>query len=133
MIACFFGCRFSIVCFCGGLFLCVFSTLPSTFPFPLAVLYIFRFRLPEQDFECWDSLKSTCLSIYFYKPRMIKTTVIGGFCFDSSSNFCFFKDTNRNLGHLDHLLGQYREYNKEQTEAIATVSNFQFIFLNLFC
>ncbi|OXB65624.1 hypothetical protein ASZ78_011509 [Callipepla squamata] len=31
------------------------------------------------------------------------------------------KDTNRNLRHVDHLLGQYREYNKEQTEAIATL------------
>ncbi|XP_021258181.1 centrosomal protein of 128 kDa isoform X2 [Numida meleagris] len=29
------------------------------------------------------------------------------------------QDTNRNLRHVDHLLGQYREYNKEQTEAIA--------------
>ncbi|NXG91531.1 CE128 protein, partial [Stercorarius parasiticus] len=31
------------------------------------------------------------------------------------------QDTNRNLRHVDHLLGQYREYNKEQTEAIATL------------
>nr|XP_013796073.1 PREDICTED: centrosomal protein of 128 kDa [Apteryx mantelli mantelli] len=31
------------------------------------------------------------------------------------------KDTNRNLRHVDHMLGQYREYNKEQTEAIATL------------
>ncbi|NXH22843.1 CE128 protein, partial [Bucco capensis] len=31
------------------------------------------------------------------------------------------KDTNRNLRHVDHLLGQYREYNKEQTEEIATL------------
>ncbi|XP_015720701.1 centrosomal protein of 128 kDa isoform X3 [Coturnix japonica] len=31
------------------------------------------------------------------------------------------QDTNRNLKHVDHLLGQYREYNKEQTEAIATL------------
>uniref|UniRef100_A0A8C0ZH85 Centrosomal protein 128 n=1 Tax=Cyanistes caeruleus TaxID=156563 RepID=A0A8C0ZH85_CYACU len=32
-----------------------------------------------------------------------------------------FKDTNRNLRHVDHLLGQYREYNKEQTKAITTL------------
>ncbi|XP_027493433.1 centrosomal protein of 128 kDa isoform X3 [Corapipo altera] len=31
------------------------------------------------------------------------------------------QDTNRNLRHVDHLLGQYREYNKEQTEAITTL------------
>ncbi|XP_062492209.1 centrosomal protein of 128 kDa isoform X5 [Pezoporus occidentalis] len=31
------------------------------------------------------------------------------------------QDTNRNLRHVDHLLGQYREYNKEQTEVIATL------------
>ncbi|XP_075359480.1 centrosomal protein of 128 kDa isoform X2 [Mycteria americana] len=31
------------------------------------------------------------------------------------------QDTNRNLRHVDRLLGQYREYNKEQTEAIATL------------
>ncbi|XP_064316577.1 centrosomal protein of 128 kDa isoform X2 [Phalacrocorax carbo] len=31
------------------------------------------------------------------------------------------QDTNRNLRHVDHLLGQYREYNKEQTKAIATL------------
>ncbi|XP_068802806.1 centrosomal protein of 128 kDa isoform X3 [Struthio camelus] len=31
------------------------------------------------------------------------------------------QDTNRNLRHVDHMLGQYREYNKEQTEAIATL------------
>ncbi|XP_065492448.1 centrosomal protein of 128 kDa [Caloenas nicobarica] len=31
------------------------------------------------------------------------------------------QDTNRNLKHVDHLLGQYREYNKEQTQAIATL------------
>ncbi|XP_050753567.1 centrosomal protein of 128 kDa [Gymnogyps californianus] len=31
------------------------------------------------------------------------------------------QDTNRNLRHVDHLLGQYREYNKEQNEAIATL------------
>ncbi|NXG74162.1 CE128 protein, partial [Baryphthengus martii] len=31
------------------------------------------------------------------------------------------QDTNRNLRHVDHLLGQYREYNKEQTEEIATL------------
>ncbi|KAM6132980.1 centrosomal protein of 128 kDa [Phoenicopterus ruber ruber] len=31
------------------------------------------------------------------------------------------QDTDRNLRHVDHLLGQYREYNKEQTEAIATL------------
>ncbi|XP_074004507.1 centrosomal protein of 128 kDa [Numenius arquata] len=31
------------------------------------------------------------------------------------------QDTNRNLRHVDHLLGQYREHNKEQTEAIATL------------
>ncbi|XP_076201335.1 centrosomal protein of 128 kDa isoform X1 [Aptenodytes patagonicus] len=31
------------------------------------------------------------------------------------------QDTNRNLRYVDHLLGQYREYNKEQTEAIATL------------
>uniref|UniRef100_A0A8B9RUR9 Centrosomal protein 128 n=1 Tax=Accipiter nisus TaxID=211598 RepID=A0A8B9RUR9_9AVES len=45
----------------------------------------------------------------------------GGFCFDFSSSNFFLKDTNRNLRHVDHLLGQYREYNKEQTEAIATL------------
>ncbi|NWH73517.1 CE128 protein, partial [Piaya cayana] len=33
------------------------------------------------------------------------------------------QDTNRNLRHVDHLLGQYREYNKEQTEAIATLKD----------
>ncbi|KAM7025283.1 centrosomal protein of 128 kDa isoform 3-T5 [Acridotheres tristis] len=31
------------------------------------------------------------------------------------------QDTNRNLRHVDHLLGQYREYNKEQTKAITTL------------
>ncbi|XP_064007161.1 centrosomal protein of 128 kDa isoform X2 [Pogoniulus pusillus] len=31
------------------------------------------------------------------------------------------QDTNRNLRHVDHLLGQYREYNKEQTEEIANL------------
>ncbi|XP_054018196.1 centrosomal protein of 128 kDa [Dryobates pubescens] len=31
------------------------------------------------------------------------------------------QDTNRNLRHVDHLLGQYREHNKEQTEEIATL------------
>ncbi|NXA31715.1 CE128 protein, partial [Eudromia elegans] len=31
------------------------------------------------------------------------------------------QDTNRNLRHVDYMLGQYREYNKEQTEAIATL------------
>ncbi|KAM6254315.1 centrosomal protein of 128 kDa isoform 6-T9 [Spheniscus humboldti] len=31
------------------------------------------------------------------------------------------QDTNRNLRYVDRLLGQYREYNKEQTEAIATL------------
>ncbi|NWJ07875.1 CE128 protein, partial [Crypturellus undulatus] len=31
------------------------------------------------------------------------------------------QDTNRNLKHVDYMLGQYREYNKEQTEAIATL------------
>uniref|UniRef100_A0A8C3RPB9 Centrosomal protein 128 n=1 Tax=Chelydra serpentina TaxID=8475 RepID=A0A8C3RPB9_CHESE len=30
-------------------------------------------------------------------------------------------DTNRNLRHVDQMLGQYREYNNEQTEAIATL------------
>ncbi|XP_053924788.1 centrosomal protein of 128 kDa isoform X2 [Cuculus canorus] len=33
------------------------------------------------------------------------------------------QDTNRNLRHVDHLLGQYREYSKEQTEAIATLKD----------
>uniref|UniRef100_A0A8C0QSG9 Centrosomal protein 128 n=1 Tax=Chelonoidis abingdonii TaxID=106734 RepID=A0A8C0QSG9_CHEAB len=31
------------------------------------------------------------------------------------------QDTNRNLRHVDQMLGQYREYNNEQTEAIATL------------
>ncbi|KAM4778643.1 centrosomal protein of 128 kDa isoform 2-T2 [Cyanocitta cristata] len=31
------------------------------------------------------------------------------------------QDTNRNLRHVDHLLGQYREYNKEQSKAITTL------------
>ncbi|XP_059579121.1 centrosomal protein of 128 kDa isoform X2 [Alligator mississippiensis] len=31
------------------------------------------------------------------------------------------QDTNRNLKHVDQMLGQYREYNREQTEAIATL------------
>ncbi|NXA46177.1 CE128 protein, partial [Nothocercus julius] len=31
------------------------------------------------------------------------------------------QDTNRNLRRVDYMLGQYREYNKEQTEAIATL------------
>uniref|UniRef100_A0A8C4VYG9 Centrosomal protein 128 n=1 Tax=Gopherus evgoodei TaxID=1825980 RepID=A0A8C4VYG9_9SAUR len=51
------------------------------------------------------------------------------FCFfgETISNLTFFflnfvlKDTNRNLRHVDQMLGQYREYNNEQTEAIATL------------
>ncbi|XP_074854880.1 centrosomal protein of 128 kDa [Carettochelys insculpta] len=31
------------------------------------------------------------------------------------------QDTNRNLRHVDQMLGQYREYNNEQSEAIATL------------
>ncbi|XP_061854033.1 centrosomal protein of 128 kDa isoform X1 [Colius striatus] len=31
------------------------------------------------------------------------------------------QDANRNLRHVDHLLGQYREYDKEQTEEIITL------------
>ncbi|XP_054256557.1 centrosomal protein of 128 kDa [Indicator indicator] len=31
------------------------------------------------------------------------------------------QDTNRNLRHIDRLLGQYREHNKDQTEEIATL------------
>lgn len=47
----------------------------------------------------------------------------GGFCFDLFSKTFLFKDTNRNLRHVDHLLGQYREYNKEQTKAITTLKD----------
>ncbi|XP_078516120.1 centrosomal protein of 128 kDa [Lissotriton helveticus] len=31
------------------------------------------------------------------------------------------QDTNRNLRHVDQMLGQYREHNSEQTEAMATL------------
>uniref|UniRef100_A0A8C8RYU0 Centrosomal protein 128 n=1 Tax=Pelusios castaneus TaxID=367368 RepID=A0A8C8RYU0_9SAUR len=37
-----------------------------------------------------------------------------------SLNF-ILQDTNRNLRHVDQMLGQYREYNNEQTEAITTL------------